>query len=85
MLAEGRNEAIPVMPFRQLCTIVGDAIEQVSSKNIKKSFKQTLFSLNPDGSENSTKGSRHLNQLIADAPAFEDLHEKYKMKVTFPH
>ena len=70
MLAEGRNEATPAMPFRQLCTIVSDAIKQVSSENIKTAFKQTLFSLNPDGSE--------------DAPAFEDLPDKYKIKVTFP-
>ena len=81
MLAEGRNEAIPVMPFRQLCTIIGNAIKEVSSENIKKSFKQTLFSLNPDGSEDSTEGSKRLNQLIADAPAFEDLPDKYKIKV----
>ena len=58
-----RNEAILVMPFRQLCTIVSDAIEQASSENIKKSFKQTLFSLSLDGSEDTTKGSRRLETL----------------------
>ena len=57
---QGRNEPIPVMPFHKLCTIVGDAIKQVSSENIKKAFKQTLFSLKPDGSEDSTKESRRL-------------------------
>ena len=73
------------MPFRQLCSIVGDAIEQVSSENVKKAFKQTLFSLNPDGSEDSTRGSRRLNQLITDDSVFEDFPEKYKIKMTFPH
>ena len=73
------------MPFRQLFSIVRDTIKQVSSENIKKAFKQTLFALNPDGSEDSTRGSRRLNQLISDAPAFEDLSEKYKIKVTFLH
>ena len=42
-----------------------------------------LFSLNPDVSEDSTEGSRRLNELIADATAFEDLSEEYKIKVSF--
>ena len=41
-----------------------------------------FFSLNPDGSEDSTEG-RRLNELIADATAFEDLSEEYKIKVSF--
>ena len=77
------------MPFRQLFSIVRDTIKQVSSENIKKAFKQTLFALNPGGSEDSTEvsteGIHRLNQLISDAPAFEDLSEKYKIKVTFLH
>ena len=55
----------------------------VSPENIKKVFKQMLFSLNPDVSEDSTEGSRRLNELIADATAFEDLSEEYKIKVSF--
>ena len=55
----------------------------VSPENIKKVFKKMLFSLNPDVSEDSTEGSRRLNELIADATAFEDLSEEYKIKVSF--
>ena len=55
----------------------------VSPENIKRVFKQMLFSLNPDVSEDSTEGSRRLNELIADATAFEDLSEEYKIKVSF--
>ena len=55
----------------------------VSPENIKKVLKQMLFSLNPDVSEDSTEGSRRLNELIADATAFEDLSEEYKIKVSF--
>ena len=55
----------------------------VSPENIKKVFKQMLFSLNLDVSEDSTEGSRRLNELIADATAFEDLSEEYKIKVSF--
>ena len=50
----------------------------VSPENIKKVFKQMLFSLNPDVSEDSTEGSRRLNELIADATAFEDLSRNIK-------
>ena len=71
-----------MVPFRQLFSIVGDTIKQVSSENIKNAFKQTVFALNPDSSEDTTERSR-LNQLISDAPAFEDLSEKYEIKVTF--
>ena len=39
--------------------------------------------LNPDVSEDSTEGSRRLNELIPDATAFEDLSEEYKIKVSF--
>ena len=55
----------------------------VSPENIKTVFKEMLFSLNPDVSEDSTEGSRRLNELIADATAFEDLSEEYKIKVSF--
>ena len=50
----------------------------VSPENIKKVFtgKQMLFL-------DSTEGSRRLNELIADATAFEDLSEEYKIKVSF--
>ena len=61
MLAEGRNEAIHIMSFRQLCTIVIDGF----FRKHKKSFKQTLFALNPDGSEDSTKGSRRLQTSLS--------------------
>ena len=81
MISEGRNEAIPVMPFHELADVVGEAVKSVKSDAIKKSFKHTLFSLPPDGSRDRQEGSKRLTNLIEGAPAFEDLPEKYKFKV----
>ena len=81
MISEGRNEAIPVMPFHELGDVVGEAVKSVKSETIKKSFKHTLFSLPPDGSRYKLEGSKSLANLIEIAPAFEDLPEKYKFKV----
>ena len=81
MISEGRNEAIPVMPFHELADVVGNAVKSVKSEAIKKSFKHTLFSLPPDGSRDKEEGSKRLNNLIEIAPAFEDLPEKYQFKV----
>ena len=81
MLAEERNESIPVMPFDQLADVLGNAVKSVKSDAIKKSFKQTLFSLPPDGSRDKEEGSKRLTNLIDIAPAFEDLPEKYRFKV----
>ena len=82
MIAEGRNEAIPVMPFHELAdVVVGNAIKSVKSKTIKKSFKHTLFSLAPDGSRDKEEGSKRLNALISSAPTFEQLPEKYRFQV----
>ena len=81
MIAEGRNEAIPVMPFHELADVVGNAIKSVKSEAIKKSFKHTLFSLPPDGSRNKEEGSKRLNALITSAPTFEQLPEKYRFQV----
>jgi len=81
MISEGRNEAIPVMPFHELADVVGNAVKSVKSEAIKKSFKQTLFSLPPDGSLDKQEGSERLTNLIEIAPAFEDLPEKYQFKV----
>ena len=85
MISEGKNEAIPVMPFHELADVVGNAVKSVKSESIKKSFKQTLFSLPPDGSRDKEEGSERLNKLIEIAPAFEDLPEKYQFKVLTPH
>ena len=81
MLSEGRNEAIPVMPFHELAEVVGDAVKSMKSDAIKKSFKHTLFSLPPDGSRDKEEGSKRLNNLIEIAPAFEQLPDKYQFKV----
>ena len=43
MLSEGRNEAIPVMPFHELAEVVGDAVKSVKSDAIKNSFKRRIF------------------------------------------
>ena len=85
MISEGKNEAIPVMPFHELADVVGNAVKSVKSESIKKSFKQTLFSLPPDGSRDKEERSERLNKLIEIAPAFEDLPEKYQFKVLTPH
>ena len=81
MISEERNEAIPVMPFHELADVVGEAVKSVKSEAIKKSFKHTLFSLPPDGSRYKQEGSKRLTNLIENAPAFEDLPEKYNFKV----
>ena len=81
LLASGRNETIPVMPFHELCTLIGDAIKAVPSESIKKSFRHTLFSLPPDGSKDSTEEGKRITKLISEAPAFEDLPDKYQIKV----
>ena len=77
MIAQGRNEAIPVMPFHELAEVVGNAIKSVKSEHIKKSFKQTLFSLPPDGSRDKEEGSKRFDALITSAPTFEQHPEKY--------
>ena len=69
------------MPFHELADVVGKAVKGVKSEAIKKSFKHTLFSLPADGSRDKQEGSKRLTNLIAIAPAFEDLPEKYKFKV----
>ena len=81
LLAAGRNEAIPLMPFHELCELIGDAIKSVSPEAIKKSFKRTLFALPADGSRDEIDGSKRLNQLIKIAPTFEELPEAYRFKV----
>ena len=81
LLAADRNEAIPVMPFHELCELVGNAIKSVSSDAIKKSFKRTLFALPADGSRDEIDGGKRLNQLIKIAPTFEELPEAYRFKV----
>ena len=81
LLDAGRNEAIPVMPFNELCDLIGDAIKSVPTEVIKKSFKQTLFSLPADGSRDDIDGSKRLTSLIAQAPEFEDLPEAYRFEV----
>ena len=65
------------MPFHELAEVVGNAIKSVKSEHIKKSFKQTLFSLPPDGSRDKEEGSKRLNALITSAPTFEQHPEKY--------
>ena len=40
--SEGRNEALPVMPFHELAEVVGDAVKSVKSDAIKKSFKASV-------------------------------------------
>ena len=81
MLSEGRNEAIPVMPFHELADVVGNAVKSVKAELIKNSFKHTLFSLPADGSKDQEEGSKRLNDLIAIAPTFEELPEKYRFEV----
>ena len=81
MLNEGRNEAIPLMPFHELADIVGNAVKSVTSESIKKSFKHTLFSLPADGSRDKEEGGKRLTDLIAIAPTFEELPEKYQFAV----
>ena len=81
LLAAGRNEAIPLMPFHELCESVANAIKAVPSESIKKSFKQTLFALPVDGSKDSTEGGKRITKLIANAPDFEDLPEAYRKEV----
>ena len=60
MLAEGKNEAIPVMPFHELCEHLADGVEAVPSRLIIRSFETTLLSLSPDGSEDDEKGGKRL-------------------------
>ena len=83
MISEERNEASPVMPFRELLSVVGNAVKSVKSEAIKKSFKHTLFSLPQYGSRDKQEGSKRLNNLIEIAPAFEDLVEKHQCKCIF--
>ena len=64
------------MPFRELLSVVGNAVKSVKSEAIKKSFKYTLFSLPQYGSRDKQEGSKRLNNLIKIAPAFEDLAKK---------
>ena len=80
-MGSGRNEAIPCMPFEELCQLCGDAIKSVKSESVKKSFRHTLWSLAPDGSEDKEEGSQRLLNLIENAPPFEELPEKYKFEV----
>ena len=47
----------------------------------QKSFKHTLFSLTVDGSKDQKEWSKRLNDLIAIAPTFEELPEKYRFEV----
>ena len=82
MISEERNEASPVMPFRELLSVVGNAVKSVKSEAIKKSFKHTLFP--PQyGSRDKQEGSKRLNNLIEIVPDFEDLAEKYQCKGIF--
>ena len=81
MISEGRNEAIPLMPFHELADVVGEAVKSVKSEAIKKSFKHPLFSLPPDGSRDEQEGSKRLTNLIESAAPFKDLPEKCKFKV----
>ena len=46
MISEEKNEASPVMTFRELLSVVENAIKFVKSKPIKKSFKNTHCSPN---------------------------------------
>ena len=83
MISGERNEVSPVMPFRELLSVVETAVKSVKSEAIKKSFKHTLFSLPQYGSRDKQEGSKRLNNLIEIAPAFEDLVEKYQCKSIF--
>ena len=83
IISEERNDASPVMPFRELLSVVGNAVKSVKSEAIKKSFNHTLFSLPQYGSRDKQEGSKRLNNLIEIAPAFEDLVEKHQCKCIF--
>ena len=58
-------------------------MDGIASQGLLNSYLLQPSLLNPDVSEDSTEGSRRLNELIADATAFEDLSEEYKIKVSF--
>ena len=58
-------------------------MDGIASQGLLNSYLPQASLLNPDVSEDSTEGSRRLNELIADATAFEDLSEEYKIKVSF--
>ena len=79
MLNEGRNECVPTMPITELCQAIGDAILGIPSQAITNAFRHTLLSAPPDGSRDQEYGSKRLLKMIADAPAFEDLPEKYQI------
>ena len=48
MISEERNEASPVMTFRELWSVVGNAVKTVKSEAIKKPFKHTLYTPPPN-------------------------------------
>ena len=57
MISAERNEASPVMTFRELLSVVGNAVKSVKSGAIKKSFKHTLFPHPNTGLVISKKGA----------------------------
>ena len=69
MLAEGKNCPVPKMPFNELCTLIANAINSVSSETIIKTFKQKLLSLPIDGSRDQEEGGKTLPRYIAEPQA----------------
>ena len=57
MTSEERNEASPVMPFREFLNVVGNAVKSMKLEASKKSFKHTPFSLPQKGLVISKKGA----------------------------
>ena len=49
------------MPFRELLSVVGNAVKSVKSEAIKKSFKHTLFSLPQYGPRDKQEGSKRFS------------------------
>ena len=57
MISEERNEASPVMTFRELLSVVANAVKSAKLEAIKKSFKHTLFPPPNSGLVISKKGA----------------------------
>ena len=70
------------MLFEELCDLLAEAIQSVPYEKVIKTFKQTLLSLQIDGSQDQAEGSKKLLRYIAQAPSLDQIPEKYRAHVT---
>ena len=71
---------LPNTTVEQLCNIVAHSFDKVSTEQVKKSYNMCGFGIPLDGNLDDEKVSKRLLKLIAKAPSYDDLPDKWKNK-----